>query len=80
MMIVIMITAAFAKKYFFLKSLAIIMSKAAHKRLMKEYAAIKQNPPPYILARPSDKNILEWHYVITGPVDTAYQGLIKTFP
>lgn len=32
------------------------------------------NPPPYILAQPNDENILEWHYVITGPPKTPYEG------
>lgn len=31
-----------------------------------------ENPPPYILARPNENNILEWHYIITGPADTPY--------
>lgn len=47
-------------------------SKQAHKRLMKEFAALEKEPPPFIVARPSDKNILEWHYVITGPPDSPY--------
>lgn len=49
-------------------------SKAAHKRLTREYKTIAQNPPPYIEAHPSDSNILEWHYIITGPEDTPYHG------
>ena len=49
-------------------------TKAATKRLMKEYVAIQQSPPPYILAKPSEKNILEWHYIITGPEDSPYAG------
>ncbi|ETS73009.1 hypothetical protein PFICI_15184 [Pestalotiopsis fici W106-1] len=49
-------------------------SKAAHKRLTREYKTIAQNPPPYITAHPSDSNILEWHYIITGPEDTPYHG------
>ncbi|KAI2477351.1 Ubiquitin-conjugating enzyme E2 6 [Pyrenophora tritici-repentis] len=47
---------------------------AATKRLTKEYAAITKSPPPYISAHPSDKNILEWHYILTGPPDTPYDG------
>ncbi|KAH7375516.1 ubiquitin-conjugating enzyme [Plectosphaerella cucumerina] len=47
---------------------------AAHKRLTREYKSISQNPPPYIEAHPSDSNILEWHYIITGPEDTPYHG------
>jgi ubiquitin-conjugating enzyme E2 J2 len=49
-------------------------SKAAHKRLTREYKSISENPPPYITAHPSDANILEWHYIITGPEDTPYHG------
>lgn len=47
---------------------------AATKRLTKEYASISKSPPPYIVAHPSDSNILEWHYIITGPPDTPYHG------
>jgi len=47
---------------------------AATKRLTKEYAAISKSPPPFITAHPSDANILEWHYIITGPPDTPYDG------
>jgi ubiquitin-conjugating enzyme E2 J2 len=47
-------------------------SRPAQKRLLKEYAAIKQQPPPFIVAKPLEKNILEWHYVITGPPDSPY--------
>ena len=43
-------------------------------QLTREYKSISQNPPPYIVAHPSDSNILEWHYIITGPEDTPYHG------
>ncbi|KAI8937104.1 hypothetical protein NX059_006318 [Plenodomus lindquistii] len=46
----------------------------ATKRLTKEYASITKSPPPYIIAHPSEKNILEWHYILTGPPDTPYDG------
>nr|CAG8514288.1 3287_t:CDS:2 [Entrophospora candida]CAG8525655.1 1216_t:CDS:2 [Entrophospora candida] len=49
-------------------------TKAAHKRLSKEYIAIKSNPVPYIIARPLENNILEWHYVIRGPPNTPYHN------
>ncbi|KAF1947671.1 ubiquitin-conjugating enzyme E2 6 [Clathrospora elynae] len=49
-------------------------TSAATKRLTKEYAAISKSPPPYIVAHPSEKNILEWHYILTGPPDTPYVG------
>lgn len=47
-------------------------TKQAHKRLTKEYKMMMENPTPYILARPNDANILEWHYIITGPPDSPY--------
>ncbi|CEP21400.1 unnamed protein product [Cyberlindnera jadinii] len=49
-------------------------SKGATKRLTKEYKSMVENPPPYIEAHPSERNILEWHYLITGPPDTPYSG------
>ena len=49
-------------------------TKAAHKRLTREYAALSAKPPPYIVAHPSESNILEWHYILTGPPDTPYEG------
>ncbi|KAJ2001042.1 Ubiquitin-conjugating enzyme E2 6 [Coemansia thaxteri] len=49
-------------------------SKAAFKRLNKEYLAIQANPPPYVTAKPLETNILEWHYVLRGPPDTPYAG------
>ncbi|CAK7267735.1 Ubiquitin-conjugating enzyme E2 6 [Sporothrix epigloea] len=49
-------------------------SRAAQVRLTREFKSISQNPPPYITAHPSDSNILEWHYIITGPEDTPYHG------
>jgi len=47
---------------------------AATKRLTKEYQNISKNPPPYITAHPSENNILEWHYILTGPPSTPYEG------
>ncbi|KAF1983691.1 UBC-like protein [Aulographum hederae CBS 113979] len=47
---------------------------AATKRLQREYVNIQKNPPEYINAHPSESNILEWHYVLTGPPNTPYAG------
>ncbi|OUM51899.1 hypothetical protein BVG19_g1038 [[Candida] boidinii] len=59
-------------------------TKQSQKRLTKEYKSIESNPPPYIIAKPSESNILEWHYIITGPPETPYAGGqyhgILTFP
>ncbi|KAL8861586.1 MAG: hypothetical protein Q9178_002110 [Gyalolechia marmorata] len=49
-------------------------TRAANKRLTREYTTITANPPPYITAHPSESNILEWHYIITGPPQTPYHG------
>ena len=49
-------------------------SPAATKRLVREYKAIQSNPPPFIVAHPSESNILEWHYILTGPPNTPYEG------
>ncbi|ODV84749.1 hypothetical protein CANARDRAFT_185809, partial [[Candida] arabinofermentans NRRL YB-2248] len=48
-------------------------SKQAFKRLTKEYKQIQENPSPFIVARPSEANILEWHYIISGPPGTPYE-------
>lgn len=49
-------------------------TRAANNRLAREYLAIQKNPPPYIQAHPSESNILEWHFIITGPEDTPYEN------
>jgi ubiquitin-conjugating enzyme E2 J2 len=32
----------------------------ANRRLLKEAKALKENPPPFIIAKPRESNILEW--------------------
>ncbi|KAJ3261428.1 Ubiquitin-conjugating enzyme E2 6 [Chytriomyces hyalinus] len=49
-------------------------SKQATKRLQKEYQMMGSNPPEFIQAKPLDSNILVWHYVVTGPPDSPYEG------
>ncbi|KAF9451185.1 UBC-like protein [Macrolepiota fuliginosa MF-IS2] len=49
-------------------------SKAAHKRLNKEYVAMQKEPPPFVWAVPDEKNILTWDYIIRGPPDSPYAG------
>jgi len=44
------------------------------KRLKREYLKLLNNPPPFIIAKPLESNILEWHYIITGPPDTPYHN------
>ncbi|CCH42380.1 Ubiquitin-conjugating enzyme E2 [Wickerhamomyces ciferrii] len=47
---------------------------AAQKRLTKEYKNLKAEPIDLVFAKPSESNILQWHYIITGPPDTPFQG------
>ncbi|KAI5952904.1 UBC6 [Candida jiufengensis] len=49
-------------------------SRQSQRRLTKEYKSIQLTPPPYITAKPSDENILEWHYIITGPTNTPFEN------
>ncbi|POM76798.1 Ubiquitin-conjugating enzyme E2 [Phytophthora palmivora] len=49
-------------------------SAMATKRLRKEYLALQRNPVENIRAAPQEKNILEWHYVISGTEGTPYEG------
>ncbi|KAH0582488.1 hypothetical protein H2248_010433 [Termitomyces sp. 'cryptogamus'] len=49
-------------------------SKAAHKRLTKEYVSMQREPPPFVWAVPDEKNILTWNYIIRGPPDSPYAG------
>lgn len=49
-------------------------TRAAHKRLTREYATLSRSPPEYITAHPSESNILEWHYILTGPPGTPYEN------
>lgn len=48
------------------------MSSTATKRLAKEYKAFQVENPPLMTAKPSETDILKWHYVLTGPEDTPY--------
>ncbi|KAF7309374.1 UBC-like protein [Mycena indigotica] len=49
-------------------------TKAAYKRLTKEYAAMQKEPPPFVWAAPDEKNILTWNFIIRGPSDSPYAG------
>ncbi|CAR26168.1 hypothetical protein ZYGR_0E01510 [Zygosaccharomyces rouxii] len=49
-------------------------TRQAQKRLAKEFKAMTEDPPPYIMARPNESNILDWHYIITGPPGTPYEN------
>ncbi|KII87129.1 hypothetical protein PLICRDRAFT_42784 [Plicaturopsis crispa FD-325 SS-3] len=49
-------------------------SKAAHKRLSKEYVVMQKEPPPFVWAVPDEKNILTWNFLIRGPPDSPFAG------
>jgi len=49
-------------------------SKAAQKRLSKEYVAMQKEPPPFVWAAPDEKNILTWNFLIRGPPDSPFTG------
>uniref|UniRef100_H2YAR1 Ubiquitin-conjugating enzyme E2 J2 n=1 Tax=Ciona savignyi TaxID=51511 RepID=H2YAR1_CIOSA len=46
----------------------------ATQRLKQDYMRLKKDPIPFITAEPLPSNILEWHYLVTGPADTPYTG------
>lgn len=47
---------------------------ANFKRLHIEAKQLETSPPEYIRAKPSEKDLLTFHYVIQGPPDTPYHG------
>ena len=49
-------------------------STSATARLKQDYIRLIKDPVPYVAAAPLPSNILEWHYVVTGPEETPYEG------
>ncbi|GBE86322.1 UBC-like protein [Sparassis latifolia] len=49
-------------------------TKAAYKRLNKEYLSMQRDPPPFVWAAPDEKNILTWNYIIRGPPESPFAG------
>lgn len=43
-------------------------------RLRKEFQRLDAEPVPHIACAPLEDNILEWHFVISGPPATPYEG------
>lgn len=56
------------------KTVVMGRNRGAVLRLQQDYILLKKDPVPYIHAEPLPSNILEWHYVITGPQNTPYLG------
>jgi len=48
--------------------------KGALARLRKEYMRIQKEPVEGVEAAPCESNMLEWHYVVTGPRGSPYEG------
>jgi len=49
-------------------------TKAAHKRLTKEFVAMQREPPPFVWASPDENNILNWNFLIRGPPESPFEG------
>lgn len=50
------------------------VNTTATARLRQDYLRIIKDPVPYVKAAPLPSNILEWHYVVTGPEGSPYEG------
>lgn len=50
------------------------VNSTATARLKQDYMRIMKDPVPYIQAVPLPSNILEWHYIVEGPENSAYEG------
>ncbi|KAG2178907.1 hypothetical protein INT43_001754 [Umbelopsis isabellina] len=46
----------------------------AVKRILKEAKELQQDPSVEYTARPLEENIFEWHFTVSGPVDTEFDG------
>ncbi|KAI9555610.1 hypothetical protein GHT06_018125 [Daphnia sinensis] len=49
-------------------------NNSATSRLKQDYLRLKKDPIPYVVAEPLPSNILEWHYVVSGPETSLYEG------
>jgi len=51
-----------------------LVNTTATARLKQDFLRLTKDPVPYVTAAPMPSNILEWHYVVTGPEKTPYEG------
>lgn len=51
-----------------------LSNTTATARLKQDYLRLMKDPVPYVAASPLPSNILEWHYVVSGPEGTPYEG------
>jgi ubiquitin-conjugating enzyme E2 A len=49
------------------------MSTAARRRLMRDFKRMQTDPPEGVNGAPLDNDIMQWHAVIFGPDDTAWE-------
>ena len=49
------------------------MSSSAHRRLMRDFKRLQEDPPVGVSGAPIDNNILFWNAVIFGPADTPFE-------
>ncbi|KAG8927119.1 Ubiquitin-conjugating enzyme E2 6 [Tulasnella sp. 418] len=47
-------------------------SKAAQKRLSKEYMNMQKSPPPFVWAAPDEKNILTWNFLLVRTLSSVF--------
>ncbi|XP_052082764.1 ubiquitin-conjugating enzyme E2 J2-like [Mytilus californianus] len=50
------------------------VNNTATARLKQDFMRIMRDPVPYVKAAPLPSNILEWHYIVTGPEKSPYEG------
>jgi ubiquitin-conjugating enzyme E2 J2 len=50
------------------------MTEMCLRRLKRELQSLAKNPIEGIEAVPLEANLREWHFVITGPPNTPYEG------
>lgn len=62
------------------KTLVMGRNRGAVLRLQQDYINLNKDPVPYIRAEPLPENLLEWHYVISGPENSPYHnGKLHSF-
>lgn len=49
-------------------------TNSATSRLRQDYLRLKRDPVPFVSAEPLASNLLEWHYVVTGPPGSLYES------
>ncbi|KAL0236370.1 hypothetical protein GEMRC1_002952 [Eukaryota sp. GEM-RC1] len=50
------------------------MSNLSVRRIIKEAKDLAQNPPDGVIAGPIEDDLFVWHFTLTGPEDTDFEG------